>query len=201
MKYTAADVREKRISFKGLTQEQFLTLQAHFHKLYPEDGYMNYEWGDVDKYHRFYADTDNPGHICYGTSVSYLGLGSRVNSTLEITFEEFDFQLATNNLLEEIDTMFKPLFDKYAPPKSILIEAEELINGERAKDYGKVRDNFNNIAIGWNVIIDGKPVTARKVGLMMTWLKICRDVQNPKQDNLVDGAGYFGCIDKMSREQ
>jgi len=84
-------------------------------------------------------------------------------------------------------------------PKSILQEAEELINGERAADYGKVSDNFANIAAGWNIIAkDG--ITPRKVGLMMAWVKICRDLVSPKHDNLVDGAGYFGCIDKMDRE-
>lgn len=83
--------------------------------------------------------------------------------------------------------------------RSILQEAEELINGERAADYGKVSDNFANIAAGWNIIAkDG--ITPRKVGLMMAWVKICRDLVNPKHDNLVDGAGYFGCIDKMERE-
>lgn len=196
-KYTAADVREKRISFKGLTQEQFLALQAHFHELYPEDGYMAYEWDDLDRYHRFYVD-NTTSDVCYGMyHKSYLEAPRTIKSTLEITYDEFDFK----SISEQIDELFKPLFDKFAPTKSILLEAEELINGERAKDYGRVTDNFKNIADGWNIIINNEPVTPRKVGLMMAWLKICRDVQNPKHDNLVDTAGYMGCIDKMSREQ
>ena len=33
----------------------------------------------------------------------------------------------------------------------ILKEAENLINGDRAKDYGDAEDNFERIATGWNV--------------------------------------------------
>jgi len=214
IKYTAADVREKRISFKGLTEEQFLALQAHFHKLYPEDGYMNYSWIDENTHYRFYRGGIILMSHIGGQRCTYIGVKNNegYEATLEITYDEFEFgQQEADFPIEVLEKMLEhqvaqgnkrdvSVFDEDIVAKSILLEAEELINGERAKDYGKVSDNFNNIAIGWNVIIDGKPITARKVGLMMAWLKICRDVQNPKQDNLVDGAGYFGCIDKMSRE-
>tara|TARA_R110002073_G_scaffold319293_1_gene493850 strand:+ start:413 stop:547 length:135 start_codon:yes stop_codon:yes gene_type:complete len=35
----------------------------------------------------------------------------------------------------------------------ILKQAEALINGDRAKDYGDAFDNFGRIAAGWNAII------------------------------------------------
>ena len=81
---------------------------------------------------------------------------------------------------------------------SILQEAEEIINGERARLYGSVTENFSRIAAGWTEII-GKEVTAEQVGLCMVWLKIARQVNMQHRDNLVDGAGYFGTLEKLGR--
>ncbi len=79
---------------------------------------------------------------------------------------------------------------------TILEEAQEIIFGERQADYGSVTSNFTNIAKGWSVIV-GKEITPEQVGLMMTWLKMARQLNKPKRDNLVDAAGYLGCIEKM----
>ena len=32
--------------------------------------------------------------------------------------------------------------------------AKQLINGNRAKDYGDAKDNFDRIATGWNVLFN-----------------------------------------------
>lgn len=87
----------------------------------------------------------------------------------------------------------------YAPEPSkhsVLQQAEELINGDRAKDYGDVRVNFKRIADGWTVIL-GKEITPRQVGLCMAWLKIAREVHKPKADNIVDACGYLGLLEKL----
>lgn len=85
--------------------------------------------------------------------------------------------------------------------KSILQEAEEIINGSRAEDYGSVTENFTKIAVGWKEIFADGNFTPRRVAHAMVWLKICRDVNTPKRDNLVDGIGYFGCVEKMDNEE
>lgn len=82
--------------------------------------------------------------------------------------------------------------------KTILKEAEELIYGDRAAAYGPVSVSFNRIAAGWAQIV-GTQVTAEQVGLMMIWLKVCRQVNKDSHDNLVDVAGYVGCIDKIKK--
>lgn len=82
------------------------------------------------------------------------------------------------------------------PAPSILQEAENLINGDRAESYGDAKENFENIAKGWSVLF-GKEVTARQVGLAMAWLKICRENNNHKRDNLVDLAGYAALIERL----
>lgn len=79
---------------------------------------------------------------------------------------------------------------------SILQEAQNLIYGDRQADYGSVTENFTNITKGWSVIF-GVDVTPEQVGLAMAWLKIARQSNVRKRDNLVDIAGYIGCIDKL----
>lgn len=73
--------------------------------------------------------------------------------------------------------------------ESILMEAERIVNGERKDAYGDARLSFDNIATGWEVIL-GSKVSGRQVALCMAWLKICRESNSHKRDNLVDLAGY-----------
>lgn len=83
---------------------------------------------------------------------------------------------------------------------SILHEAEELINGDRQKDYDHPLDNFTRIAKIWSVIL-GIEVTPEQVGLCMVGTKLAREAFSPKRDNLVDGAGYFGTVEKVYEER
>lgn len=84
-------------------------------------------------------------------------------------------------------------------PLSVLQEAEALINGDREQDYGSVTTNFANIAKGWSVIF-GCDVTPKQVGLAMTWLKMARETNKAKRDNIVDACGYLGLIEKLEKE-
>lgn len=81
---------------------------------------------------------------------------------------------------------------------NVLQQAEKLIYGDRQKAYGSVSTNFTNIAKGWEVIL-GTEVSAEQVGLCMAWLKIARQVNKPNIDNLIDAAGYVGCVEKVQK--
>lgn len=83
---------------------------------------------------------------------------------------------------------------------SILHEAEALINGDRQQDYDHPLDNFTRIAKIWSVILDIE-VTPEQVGLCMVGTKLARESFSPKRDNLVDGAGYFGTVEKVYEER
>lgn len=72
---------------------------------------------------------------------------------------------------------------------SILQEAAEVVSGARMRDYAHPRVNFERIAKMWSVLLD-YPVTPRDVARCMIALKLARDVNTPKRDNLVDIAGY-----------
>jgi hypothetical protein len=44
------------------------------------------------------------------------------------------------------------------------------------------------------------PITPRQVALMMIGVKLAREVNTPKRDNLLDIAGYVKCIDIIDTE-
>ena len=74
--------------------------------------------------------------------------------------------------------------------------AKELINGQRAKDYGDAFENHSKIADGWNIIVraamnDRGYLTEQHVILMMDWVKTARLLNCPDHDDSwVDKIGY-----------
>ena len=84
-----------------------------------------------------------------------------------------------------------------------LTEALRLTSGPRQEAYGHPKENFRNIATGWNVILDigDRYVTAELVSLMMIWLKICRESNKPDFDNLVDMAGYVNTLHMVKEKK
>jgi hypothetical protein len=87
----------------------------------------------------------------------------------------------------------------------ILENAGDLINGDRAADYGDAKENFENIGAGWRVIDKYNIPYSVKVALKMDWLKTCRLLTSPDHlDSWVDKCGYSalgGEIATASQEQ
>lgn len=74
--------------------------------------------------------------------------------------------------------------------KKILKTAGDLIDGDRARDYGDALEMHRRIAAGWSEIL-GVEVSAHEVGLCMCWLKIARLVETPGHaDSYVDLVAY-----------
>lgn len=92
-------------------------------------------------------------------------------------------------------------FDTRRPlaEESILAEAERLVHGDRGVDYGHPIEDFTRTGQMWGAIL-GVPVGPAQVGLCMVALKISRECNKSKRDNLVDGAGYFETV-AMIRER
>lgn len=77
--------------------------------------------------------------------------------------------------------------------KTILDEAKSLVYGDRQDDYGSVRDDFHRVAGLLNVLLSGRlkaPIADEDIPLIMICLKLSRQVNKHKRDNLVDIAGY-----------
>lgn len=84
--------------------------------------------------------------------------------------------------------------------ESILEEAQRIVNGPRAKDYGPARENHQRIADLWNAYLNVRTelVAPEDVAVMMILLKIARFMENGyHRDTVVDIAGYAGVLEKM----
>jgi hypothetical protein len=79
-------------------------------------------------------------------------------------------------------------------------EADRLVNGDRQSAYGHPLDDFSKTALIWQAIL-GVPVTAEQVALCMIGVKISRECNIHKRDNIVDGIGYWLTLDKVIKER
>ena len=93
---------------------------------------------------------------------------------------------------------FGPLpVDKWG---SVLLEAQSLVHGDRQTAYGHPFDDFSRTAAMWSAIL-GVTVTAEQVGLCMCAVKISRQCNAPKRDNMVDLAGYSETVQMVIDER
>lgn len=85
--------------------------------------------------------------------------------------------------------------------ETVLTTAEQLINGDRAKDYGDASENFQRIANLWAPIL-GTEVTAIDVALCLTQLKVARLITSPAhKDSWVDAAGYIALGGEIANKE
>lgn len=90
----------------------------------------------------------------------------------------------------------------------ILAEADDLIHGDRANDYGEARESFAAIATLWRVYllrrgviqIDSPNVLGPEdVCMMMALLKVARLAGDADhKDSLVDAIGYLALREKCN---
>ena len=79
----------------------------------------------------------------------------------------------------------------------ILETAADLVNNDRARDYGTPQENMGRIAAGWSVILS-QDLSAEKVALCMAWLKLARLVNGPHEDSYIDAAAYMALAGELS---
>jgi|ERR1700723_2867586 len=111
----------------------------------------------------------------------------------------------TMDKLDRIDVLDKITDPNLGKKETILEEAARIVNGPRRQEYGHPKENFNDVAQMWTIVLREKllgrnklsnelePITPDDVILMMLCLKICRGKQDYKRDTAVDIAGYAQC--------
>lgn len=91
--------------------------------------------------------------------------------------------------------------------KPLLQRANELIGGDRQKDYGDKLQNFAQIAMLWQGTLAAKlqaaaKITPEDVALLMIQVKIARLAKSPDhEDSILDVAGYAGCYEAVQLER
>ena len=78
---------------------------------------------------------------------------------------------------------------------SVTHEAESLVFGNRQANYGHPKQNFARAGKMWTGTIlhklkPGEEITAKDVSLMMAQMKIAREINEHKRDNVTDLIGY-----------
>lgn len=80
---------------------------------------------------------------------------------------------------------------------SVLLEAQGLVHGNRGADYGHPLDDYTRTAGMVSAMLAHilkRPIRADEMIQIMICVKLSRQVNKPKRDNTVDGAGYFECL-------
>jgi uncharacterized protein DUF6378 len=81
---------------------------------------------------------------------------------------------------------------------NVLIEAADLIYGDRHKSYGPAADSFTRTGIMVGALFNlGRDLTAAEVAMFFICHKLSRESYKPKRDNRVDIAGYAGLLDDV----
>lgn len=86
--------------------------------------------------------------------------------------------------------------------ESILLKAEELINGDRAAAYGSPLEQYTKTAALWNAYLGIDSITAEDAVNMMVLLKVQRNGKDGyHEDSVTDIAGYAGVAQKLHIER
>ena len=123
-----------------------------------------------------------------------------------VTYEEY------NNLCEvlsdkiELDKEECEDMDKFQYRKSLLLEADEIVNSRQAV-YGNLGESFNEVARLANLLFTSEErsnclMTAQKIVKVMIAIKQIRDKHSPDNpDHIRDCAGYYNILDKLRQEE
>jgi hypothetical protein len=89
---------------------------------------------------------------------------------------------------------------------TIFDEAKEIIHGDREELYGHPSKNLERIATQWSLYMRQKYnqqvlLSAEDVCWMMSVLKMVRQMNADKRDNLVDAIGYIGLIERLNENE
>lgn len=86
------------------------------------------------------------------------------------------------------------------PAPTLLQEADALIHGERAEDYGDARVSFQHIAGLWGAYL-GQAIRPSDVAALMALLKMSRVKHSGYQhhDSFVDAAGYIALAKEVAK--
>ena len=80
--------------------------------------------------------------------------------------------------------------------KSILSDAEEIVNGSRHSDYGDARESFGRVATIASVMT-GKELSPEDCCSVMMAVKLVRERFKHKRDNIVDLCGYAELMNRL----
>ena len=82
--------------------------------------------------------------------------------------------------------------------KTVLQEAEEIVDGARRESYGTPKENHTRTAEMWSAYL-GIEISARQVCMLNVLQKVSRDAHKAGRDHLVDIIGYVRNIELLDQ--
>lgn len=94
-------------------------------------------------------------------------------------------------------------------PETVCQEADRIVSNDRQGQYGRPIHDFTRTGRIWGAILSewarntqgDADVPPELVALCMVGVKISREVNRHKRDNIVDGIGYFKTVDMVHGDQ
>lgn len=85
-------------------------------------------------------------------------------------------------------------------------EAAFLVHGDRQADYGHPYDNYKRLSLVWTGLLDDRlktheVITPEDCTMMLAAMKLVRQMNHPKRDNIVDTHGYLMVHDMIGEER
>lgn len=85
-------------------------------------------------------------------------------------------------------------------------EAAFLVHGDRQADYGHPYDNYKRLSLVWTGLLDDRlktheVVTPEDCTIMLAAMKLVRQMNVPKRDNIVDTHGYLMVHEMIGEER
>lgn len=107
------------------------------------------------------------------------------------------FEASRQRALDDLSQISADLGGYMPKTLKTLDTANELIYGDREKDYGHPKVNLSRIAKMWSALL-GIDITPEKVCVLMAALKLSRLIEKPDHfDGRVDVCGYMGLIERL----
>lgn len=91
-----------------------------------------------------------------------------------------------------------------APKQTILEEAAELVDGDRQTAYGHPYDDASRFIGAFNSLFAdhlSRPLELKHWALIQILIKLSREINMSKRDNMVDTAGYARTVEKITERQ
>ena len=130
-----------------------------------------------------------------GNKYEVIAVGDYGEVELQIGYLTFLFDPEWLEIVEE-EAKTSILAEDY---KSILAEAESILNGQREVDYGDATESFEKIA-QLASLITNKVLDAETCCAVMMAVKLTRESFKHKRDNLVDLAGYAEILNQIKNK-
>lgn len=161
--------------------------------------------GDTSKPRPHYLRQDVKAIVDFADAVIVLNnwkmskgalLEVHVARELELPIYDYDLSIREGRLVEVPR-------EENDPEQSILEEAHNLVNGARNQAYGHPYYDYKCTTDQFNALMQKKygddfsPLDAADGAMFMICVKLSREANLHKRDNLVDAAGYLLCLDKI----